>query len=1275
MNLSVHLFSLLSVGLFTALGFSGLSAQSELRITEIFFGQEGTKLTADWFEIRNDGSVAWTQGIDPDLYYDDESASASDADLIVGIQDLQPGEFAIVVIGNATDALNFRAVWEPVINLIGIEVGYTDGAGLSSNGDTVNIWVGNPLSGSLPVATEGYPAAQPEDDGRSFDILLNAFSTIGNDNGAAATIALGGNNSDVPNIASPGNQGQPNTDPNAPVISGDTMLSTSYLHIRPEASSIGADRRDPTDPAQTLGFAILVSDADDDPQLISVAASSSNQNVVQDSDILVQGTGATRSITITPTGVGYSTITLTATDPSGKSSTYTINYAASDATVDTATTRFHYGASDGSTAQPVGNDYMWVGDDEDQTLRLYNRHQSGMPIKTVDLSPFIGSGEIDIEGSFAAGNDTTYWMGSHTDLERSVIFRAILQGEGQDASLTYAGYYNSLRQDLLNWDLDNIHGLGAGFFNFAAGFEIEGFAADPQNPDGALLAFRGPLIDGDALILPVTNLQSIVQPTPNPNTAEFGTPIYLDLGGRSIRSIDCNDFGCLIVGGPAGTIVDFKLYTWTGTPIDLPELRAANLDLQAGLNSFEGIVALPDGPFSGENGTTKAVQFLVDTGTSDYYDDKSEAKDLPQNEWKKFRSEIVTIGEIIIPPVANPNDVVIHEIMADPEAVENVNGQWVELYNTSSGSIDLNGWTISLDNGVSHLITSVSPLVIPSEGYAVIGKNSDSGTNGGVEMVYAFDAFEIGSGNGQIILTAPDDLEIDRVEWSSALGFPAPVGASFALKSPNLDNLVGDNWCVASTPFGAGDFGTPNSANDCPAAPGFNLQITEIWPGQDGDDLTADWFEITNFGDQAWVSGVDSDLYYDDESQDPNVADLISGINAIQPGESAVVLVGQANSVAVFTSVWGPDYDLAGVEIGWTDGAGVGQDGDGITLFVGQPAAGTIVDYEAIPTAPSGLSYDVILGGFSQPGAGIIATGTNIATATTALNPANESAVGSPGNKGPLNLPQATLIISEIFSGQAGSDLTADWFEIRNTGNAPWISGVDPDLYYDDESQSPADADIIQGISEIPAGGTAIVLITGDPADIATFEAVWSPVIDLSGVPIGYTDGAGLGGGGDLVTLWLGNPAASAPIDTASYPDTELDDGKSWDVELMTFSEVGNANGAVATIALGGDQMDVPNIGSPGDGLAVVAVRNPENASPLVLFPNPTAGRVTISQNADFFAQRVEVFTLQGDPLLSVISDNPTEVQIDLSDLPSGTYILRATSRDNKIHTGAVIKF
>ncbi len=47
-----------------------------------------------------------------------------------------------------------------------------------------------------------------------------------------------------------------------------------------------------------------------------------------------------------------------------------------------------------------------------------------------------------------------------------------------------------------------------------------------------------------------------------------------------------------------------------------------------------------------------------------------------------------------------------------------------------------------------------------------------------------------------------------------------------------------------------------------PALAQFNLQITEMWPGNEpGNNLTEDWFEIVNFGDAAWISGVDGDLY------------------------------------------------------------------------------------------------------------------------------------------------------------------------------------------------------------------------------------------------------------------------------------------------------------------------------------------------------------------------------------------------------------------------------
>ncbi len=179
------------------------------------------------------------------------------------------------------------------------------------------------------------------------------------------------------------------------------------------------------------------------------------------------------------------------------------------------------------------------------------------------------------------------------------------------------------------------------------------------------------------------------------------------------------------------------------------------------------------------------------------------------------------------------------------------------------------------------------------------------------------------------------------------------------------------------------------------------------------------------------------------------------------------------------------------------------------------------------------------------------------------------------------------LTITEIFSGQSGTDLTADWFEITNNGTVAWEAGVSEDLYYDDESAEPADADIIQGITEIQPGAKVIVLITDNTADITTFTDVWNPVIDLTGVQVGYTDGAGLGAGGDAVTLWAGDPASTSPIDNASYPDTDANDGQSYDVELAAFSAVGNANGAVETIAQGGDNSDVSNIASPGDGPAV----------------------------------------------------------------------------------------
>ena len=119
------------------------------------------------------------------------------------------------------------------------------------------------------------------------------------------------------------------------------------------------------------------------------------------------------------------------------------------------------------------------------------------------------------------------------------------------------------------------------------------------------------------------------------------------------------------------------------------------------------------------------------------------------------------------------------------------------------------------------------------------------------------------------------------------------------------------------------------------------------------------------------------------------------------------------------------------------------------------------------------------------------------------------------------------------------------------------MPGTDPDLFYDDESEDPTTADLIQGVSSIPAGGAAIVVI-GDMMDAMTFVSVWGEVIDLSGVDVGYVDGAGLGGGGDVVSIWIGNPAGTAntPDATGEYPATDANDAQSFDIALNTFSDV-----------------------------------------------------------------------------------------------------------------------
>ncbi|MFN7899948.1 MAG: ExeM/NucH family extracellular endonuclease, partial [Synechococcaceae cyanobacterium] len=438
---------------------------------------------------------------------------------------------------------------------------------------------------------------------------------------------------------------------------------------------LGAVINDPTDPARSLGIALQLADPDTATADLSLSVQSSNASVVGPSGLQLSGSGADRLLTIAPTGVGLTTITLTVSD-GGSSVSRSFTYGASAPAANPADTRFHGGASDASSAIAIDADWMLVADDEDQVLRLVNRQRSGMAAASFAMEAslgLIGGSEVDLEASARSGA-TLYWLGSHSNNasgddrpNRERLFATALSGSGAGIGLTPLGYYAYLEDDLLAWDQAQGGSLGLAASAAAGvppeqngGFNIEGLA---MGPDGstAYLGFRAPTQPTSnrqqALIVPLLNMAELIQTGGGAaGMARFGTPIQLDLGGRGLRSIDRNAAGdYLIIAGPSGSAsgvapADFRLYRWSGNATDAPLLLSADLNaLLGGFGSAEAIVDVP-----ASLNASSSLQLLVDDGDTVWYGNGVISKDLESNAGygkplQKFRSLQLSLGTPVIP--------------------------------------------------------------------------------------------------------------------------------------------------------------------------------------------------------------------------------------------------------------------------------------------------------------------------------------------------------------------------------------------------------------------------------------------------------------------------------------------------------------------------------------------------------------------------------------------------------------------------------------------------
>ncbi|MEY2408366.1 MAG: uncharacterized protein QOF48_1036 [Verrucomicrobiota bacterium] len=442
-------------------------------------------------------------------------------------------------------------------------------------------------------------------------------------------------------------------------------LAPRITQLSPLSHVIG----DPGNPEVTF----TASDGSTPAASLIVAATSTNPLVVPNENLrLTHVSGGTWRLSLTPVGVGYSDIIITAAT-AGYSGRAELHYAASEPGRPGA--HWLTGISDASTAIPIDANWMLVGDDENQTLRLYSRTHSGPPVKKFPMNSFLnlrdlyGDGqpkEVDIEASTRVGN-RLFWIGSHSHAgdttertNRARLFATDLGGSGTNVSLAFVGHYDFLKLDLLDWDARNLHGRGANYYGLAdsgaigvdpkaadgSGFNIEGLCMAPGSSTAAYVAFRAPLVPPGpralALIVPVTNFTALAVRGGGLGSARFGAPIELNLDGRGIRSIEGSGTNYLIVAGPPGSgsnIVGFRLYTWNGKPASPPRERSADL---GGMNP-EGIVGVPAGVWR----TNTLMQLVSDNGTTVFYGDDIQAKHLASREFKKFRLDTVELGAIV----------------------------------------------------------------------------------------------------------------------------------------------------------------------------------------------------------------------------------------------------------------------------------------------------------------------------------------------------------------------------------------------------------------------------------------------------------------------------------------------------------------------------------------------------------------------------------------------------------------------------------------------------
>lgn len=167
------------------------------------------------------------------------------------------------------------------------------------------------------------------------------------------------------------------------------------------------------------------------------------------------------------------------------------------------------------------------------------------------------------------------------------------------------------------------------------------------------------------------------------------------------------------------------------------------------------------------------------------------------------------------------NHLLITEVLYDAPT-NDATEEWVELYNPTTSSINVQGWTIN-DNVGSFALPSIS---IPSNGYLILAKSAlaFSALYGFQPNVTTF-SLSLSNSGDQLSLRDSAQVEVDFVAWENYV-----AGWSVSAVDTTIQRIKDLNQMPIDTDSGAdweasGTLGTPGSGYGAPSTPASNESI------------------------------------------------------------------------------------------------------------------------------------------------------------------------------------------------------------------------------------------------------------------------------------------------------------------------------------------------------------------------------------------------------------------------------------------------------------------